>query len=476
MSKTTLIAGVVFGVLLVAVVATIQEKPERGISRLSIGDVAPDAITRVVASGGRTYELSRTDGGWALADGRPASSAAAERLANAIAKIESSTVVTRSPERFEELEVDEEGGTTIRVYDGNGEVAAFTVGKAARGGANVRVGDEVYLVRGVYESTFRRAADDWTEKSVFTASPDDLREIQVALGDGTTYTLVEQDGTWALAEDAVLPEGFRFDGDQARGFGRSLVSLRAARVLAEDPGNAVTGLGEGADVVTARVADVDSPLEIRLGNEAPEGGVYARASGLEHVVTVPPHVAATLRKAPTDFRDLRVMAIVPDEVVRLRIEEGDRRLVFSRETAADEWGLEESTEETPDGFELDPTKVTSRVAALAYARAGGVADPDVASAFEEAPTSLTVETAAGDRAVLVFGGDATLDGQPAHLARGNADDEVYVVPSYLKANLTGGLETFRRTAPPAGRPNLDPAALQQLPPEVRAQLLQQMAR
>lgn len=475
MSKTTLIAGVVFAVLLVAVVATIQEKPERGISRLSIGDVEPSAITRVVASGSRTYELTRTGDGWALADGRPASSAAADRLANAIAKIESSTVVTRSPERFEELEVDDASGTTIRVFDEAREVAAFTVGKAARGGANIRLGDEVYLVRGVHESTFRRAADDWAEKSVFSVSPDELREIRVSLGDGTTYTLVERDGSWALAEPSLLPEGFRFDGDQARGFGRSLVSVRAARVLAEDPGDAATGLGDGADVVTAEVAEADA-LEIRLGKEAPDGGVYARASGREHVVTVPAHVATTLRKAPTDFRDLRVMTIAPDEVVRLRIEDGDRRIVFSRETVADEWRLAESTEEPPDGFELDPSKVTSRVAALAYARAAGAADADVAAGFEDARVSLSVETPDGESSVLAFGGETTVDGQPAHLARGNADDEVYLVPSYVKNNLTGGLETFRRAAAPAGRPNLDPAALQQLPPEVRAQLLQQMAR
>src|SRR5690606_5261205 len=169
--------------------------------------VDPAAVTRLETRGKATVEMKKDGDDWQLADGKRADEVAIGRLLEAIPKIESSTVVTRNPERFAELEVDDEKGTTIVAAAGDRELAEFTVGKSARGGAHVRVDDTVYAVRGVFPSVFVREPDQWIEKKLFDVEREDVERIEVALADGTTYTLVTKDDQWTLEDPSVLPEG-----------------------------------------------------------------------------------------------------------------------------------------------------------------------------------------------------------------------------------------------------------------------------
>jgi len=472
MSKSTLIAAVVFAALLAAAFVTLREKPERGITHLSFTEIAPADVTRVVGHGKNEFELERTEDGWKLADGRPVQSAAADRLAEAIPRIDSSTVVTQNPDRFAELEVDDDAGTTIVVYGGDRQLAEFTVGKDAGRGANIRVDDAVYITPGVYQSLFRRDPAAWIEKKLFTLKPDGVRRVDVALGNGTSYALVKEEEGWALEDRSVLPPGFRFDSSQARNLVRSLASLHAGDVLAEDPGTETTGLDADVDVFTL-ADDEQEPHTLTLGRES-DGDVYARATGWEQVVKIPTSRAQGLRRAPASFRDLSLMKIEPSEITRLEIRSDDQDLVFERTSAEADWQIAASPEEELDGFELDPNKVSARLFALGAARALDVAGPDAEADFASPTTVLTVTTGDGETASLLFAGGTSQGGKASVLARGNADGETYVVTEPLRADLAGGLDTFRKTAAPPGRPAFDPASLQNLPPEVRARLLQQM--
>lgn len=473
MSKSTLIAAVVFAALLAAVVFTLDEKPERGIERISFAEVSAPEITRITATGKNTYEIEREEDGWRLADGRPADEAAVDRLVASVPNIESSSVVTKNPERFAELEVDDVSGTVFRAFAGDEPVAEFTVGTAARSGAHIRKNDVVYLVRHIRESTFRRGADLWTEKKVFDIPPQTVRRIDVALREGPRYALVNGDEGWSLEDPSALPDGFRFDSQQAATLSRTLAGLRAKDVLADELDETTTGFEIEADLLTMTV-DGKEPLVLRLGKDAEDASVYARATGTRFDVTVPKHIANALRKKPTDFRDLTLMEMDPKRTVRLEIQNGDDELVFERASVDEAWQLARSTNEAPGDFELDSAKVDSRLAALAYARAKGVAGDDADTSLNTPSATLRATNVAGETAALVFGNDAEHDGLPGVVVRGNADNTIYIAPSYAKTNLTGGLETFRKTALPQGPRTLDAGALQNLPPEVRAQLMEQV--
>lgn len=475
MSKSTLIAAVVFAALLAAVIFSLNEKPERGIERISFATVPPSEITRITATGKNTYEIERAEDGWRLADGRPANGSSVDQLVASIPNIESSSVVTQNPERFAELEVDDEGGTLFRAFVGDELVAEFTVGTGARGGAHIRKDDVVYLARNVRESTFRRDANLWTEKKVFDVPPQSVQRIDVVLHEGPQYALINGEAGWSLEDPSRLPEGFRFDPQQAATLGRTLAGLRAKEILPDPVEEATTGFESEADVLTMTV-DGEEPLTLRLGKDAGDTSVYARASGTRFDLTVPAHIATALRKKPTDFRDLALMEMDPKRIVRLEIQSGENELVFERTSVDDAWRLAHATEETPEDFELDPAKVDSRLAALAYTRATGVAASDVRAGLDTPSATLRATDVDGETAALVFGADTERDGLPGVAARGNADQATYIAPSYARTNLTGGLETFRKTTAPPHPPALDAAALQDLPPEVRAQLLRQMAR
>lgn len=472
MSKSTLIAAIVFVALLGAALFTMQEKPERGITRVSFRDITPADVTRIVATGKNSYELRRTDQGWALADGRPVNTTAAQRLTEALPKIESSAVVTQNASRFEELEVDDENGTRIAAFEGDTPRAEFVVGKDGRNGAHVRVGDAVYSARGVYQSLFRRDENAWLEKKIFDLPFDQLSRIDVTRADGTTYALVYDDEEWGLEDDSVLPEGFRFDSEAAAGLGRAITNTRSKDVLATDPGDEETGLGGSVDrfVLTGG----EEPLELRLASKDESDDAYARATGWDYVLVLPSHVVRGIQKTPLDFRDLTLMDFDPSVMTRVRIFDVDRELVFTRPSSEDEWSIESSTETEPDGFAFDPNKVNERLAAVAFSRAAEPAPDGVAPESDVPEAGIAASDAEGNEVVLGFFGEVDQHGIMGALARGNADDALYVAPTYARNNLTGGLASFATTTAPAGQPRFDPAQLQNLPPEVRQQLLRQM--
>jgi hypothetical protein len=481
MKKSTIIAIVVFAALLAGAVAMLREKPERGITRVSFAGVKPDEISRLETSGKAATKLAKEGEVWKLEGGKRADAVAIGRLLEAIPKIQSSTVVTRNPERFADLEVDDAKGTTVIASAADREVARFTIGKPARGGSHVRVGETVYAVQGVFPSVFARDSGQWIEKKLFDVDRANVEKVAVALADGTRYALVSKENKWTLEDPSVLPGGFRFDTSQAESVANQVINARANEVLEADPGDEKTGLGGAVDSFTL-IAKDGSKKTLRLGGESEQKNVYARADGWDEVLTLFPHSSRALRKKPTDMRDLGLMSFSPLDVVALEIAKGSDRLRLERGEDKS-WKVAKATEATPEGFELDPKAIEQRIVALRSSRATGVAAPGAKTGLDKPSATLTAIDDKGQSAVLAFGAEIKENDRDAVFARGNVDGETYLVAKLTQDNLTGGVATFaRQEAPPgmAGGPGglggIDPAALQNLPPEVRQQLLQQLVQ
>ncbi len=481
MKKSTLVAVVVFLALLGGVVWTMSRAPERGITRMSFAEVDVAAIDRLEMTGKHAVELSRDGELWKVKSGKEADSAAAKRAAEAIKEITSSDFVTSDPARYAEFEVDDEKGTRVKAYAKGQPVAEFVVGKTASGGSHIRVGGDVFVVKRVYTSTFAREGSQWLERKLFGDKLADATRVEVSLAGQAPYALVKKESKWELENAVGLPQGFRFDAAQASSLVSSLVNARADEILDADPGLETTKLGPESDLLAFVVETGEGESktsvrrELRLGASKEDKKVYAQVSGKPDVVTLAEWTAKSLRKAPADLRDLKFMSLETDKVVKLDIQDGRERLVLEKQGA--EWKVSSSSETIPGDFTLDPAGVSRRLSAIANARAAEVAPGVSAAAAGLAGAKAQVIVTLEDKksAVIKFGKEFKKeDGREMQYAAGNADNLVYAVTKWTRENITGGLKTFKKTGDPSGLSNIDPKALQNLPPDVRAGLMQQI--
>ncbi len=479
MKKSTLVAIVVFVALLVGVGYVLTRKPERGISRMSFATVDKATIDRLEITGKNPVTLVKQDGVWRLEGGKAADNAAVDRLLESIPKLGSSDLVTKSEEKFADLEVTEEKGAHVKAKQGQKLVADFTVGKYAAGGAHVLVDGAVYVVTGISMGSFSRDKASWLERKLFDDKLADAKKLEITLVGQTSYALVAEGDTWKVEDAKLLPAGFRFDSAAARSLISSLVTLRAKDILDADPGVEKTGLTDKADtlVYTVEIANGDTKKterrELRLGATLEDKSVYAQVLGKTDIVTLPEATAKNLRKAVTDFRDLKMMDFDKEKVAKIEVKDGKMRLVLEKVGA--EWKIASSSEVVPKDFELDAMAVTRRLAALQGARAAKLATESMATAGLAAPTAEVIVTFDDKKTVSVAFGKGTKDeDREMFFARGNADKAVYLVTKWTRDNICGGLKSFKKTGDPSGLSNLDPKALQGLPPDVRAGLQKQI--
>lgn len=475
MSKNTLIAVAAAAVLVVWAALSATTSSERGISRIDFSAAAPESITDIKLSGKYEASLKKEGEDWKV-DGKRADGAAVKRLTDAIAKVKSSDLVTKSESRYEELEVDDAKGLKVLAMAGPKTVAEFTVGKASKGGTHVRKGDEVYSVTGVFPTVFGKDTAGWRDKKLFTVDKKDIAKASVKLASGTSYDLVKEGELWKLADMSVLPEGFRFDHAIAERVITTLAGLRVKEYVSEDPGAEATGLGAGFDSLTFSAGDTS--YVVQLGKSTESGDVYGQVVGGEGLFLVAQYNVGNLRKLPTDMRDLKVIDVATDKVVALEITHGAEKVSFEKKEK--DWSLKSSSPKPAEGFELDINAIARRLSSLARARAMGVAPEGTALGRTTAKAVMTLED--GSKVELVLGAETKRDDKSFYLAKGNIDGLVYEMASHQLNGLMGTLESFKKQPPPpmgggmGGLGGLDPKTLESLPPEIRKQIEQQMAQ
>jgi hypothetical protein len=464
MNKTTLLAVAIFVALAAVAVTTMREKPERGITRISFTALEPARVDRVDIAGPNPIELRRIGDVWKVGD-KVADADAASGLLESVTRMQSTELTSRKRERYADLQVDNGKGAHVQLFGKGQTLADFVVGGSAPGGVYVRVGDAVYVVRGVYPGTFSRARSTWLDRHIFSDKADDVTRVEIAMSGKPAWTLVKQDGQWKPEDATVLPAAQRFDPNAARSLAQALVAARALDVLDEDPGADKTGLGEAPDTLRYTVAD--GVRELRLGGEAEGGTVYAKASTRGDLLTVGQSLARALRKQPPDLRDWTIMAFEPAGATRLSIASDGKKLAFEKVDAG--WRIADASEAQPERFELDPAGVIRRLAGLAAVRAVAEAEPDAAiSAGLKKPAAVaTIAMADGKTVELAFGAETKHGDDTVVFARGNVDTHVYLVPTAVRDSVLGGLDTFAKRDDGASFANFDPKKLEGLPPEVR---------
>ena len=378
--------------------------------------------------------------------------------------------------------MDAEKGAQVELTAGKRTLASLVVGKAATGGATyVRTGDRVFRVTGLYRGVFGKDASAWLERKLFVDAVTAVTRIEVRLHDAPVYALVKKEDVWALEDPSVLPAGFRFDAKAAASLVAAVVNARATDVLATPIDETTSGLGEAAEAwrYTLAAGEGGEPAvthELRLGAEKEAGVRYARTDRRADVVTLASSTVTSLRKRPTDLRDLAVILLDATKVRALHIVDGARTLELVKK--GDAWSLARTSETLPKGFELDPQAAARRVSTLASVHATRVDEGATlaASGLSRPSATVTATLEDGSQVRLAFGKDVEVEGRKEAYVLGNVDKSIYVVGSWTRTTLLGGIDTLRKKPDEDPLLNLDPKTLSGLPPEVRANLQQQIAQ
>ncbi|MCK5688147.1 DUF4340 domain-containing protein, partial [Myxococcota bacterium] len=348
------------------------------------------------------------------------------------------------------------------------------------GGSYMLFDGAIYKISKVFPATFKKERKAWFNRKLFDDQIADVKRLAVS-APGVSYALIQKDGEWALEDASVLPEGFRFDSGLARSLVNGVIGTRAKEILEKDPEAASSGLGKDAWTLAYSVgAGASAKVHtLLIGKSDAEKNVYAKSVESDDSLLLPASGAARLQKKIEDFRNLHVMDFDAAKAKELSIRTSKGLLSFVKTEG--QWAIGKSFEKAAEGFEFDPSTVARRLGVISSLKADARLDLDTAAAGLLAPRSvITVVQEDGTTVRLITGKEVQTGDKTNVYISGNIDGAVYQVAKARIDQLVGGLESFKKVAPPpggmGGNPlgNIDPQQLQNLPPEIRQQLIQQL--
>lgn len=457
MSRNTLIALGVFVLLGVAWFATREPEVSVGMHKFELAPLGVDAVTNIEFTG---VSFSKDNGTWMVAaTATPGKKYVADEnqvkaLVQAVADLKAPDFVTERTEKHAELEVDSAKGVTLK----SGPSRDLILGKASKnGGVYVRKAgsNDVYVSNGPLGSFAKKPLNDWRKKSVATLRLEDVKKVTIG-----TLTISTDDGNVWKAE-AGFPEGFRFDPAAARRFAGLVTNLNADGFTEE-------AVATTEALLTAEAKDGKKAV-LSLGAKQPDGLRPLRVEGDPQTYLVSTWVGDQFTTGLELFRDLRVAPFDPSKATKLTITSGGKKLVVAtRDLKENAWKLVEP-KTPPAGLDLDLNQVQGFVSRLSAQRA-----------IKLAPEGSDVKSAAASFEVIAD------DGKPftvSYAAPGTAtpqetfaratDGRVYVTSSAEKTQLEKGVENFKRLPPPPQNMG-QMQGLDQLPPEIRAQIEAQL--
>jgi hypothetical protein len=462
MKTSTLIAVAVFAVLGLAYFATREPQVTVGVHKLTFAPLSADAITRVELNG---LVLRAQDGAWTVASASvPEKQFAADEnlvkaLRESLAGLKAEDFVTEKPEKHAELELDASKGLSVKASTSAGVVRDVVLGKTSKsGGAYLREAqrNEVFVTTGALPVEARRTLSQWRKKSVVALKTDEVVKVQLAPAAGTPFTLQSDAGAWKLVE--TQPSDYRFDAAAALRLVGQLATLTAQDFAEGEPTEPVT------HTLIAELKE-GRTLTVRAYGKRSDGLRPVRVEGDPQTYLVADWQAEQVFKDLDGLRDLRLLRFEPGQVQRLTITATGQKTVVAKD--GESWKVVEP-KTLPSGFDFDPQQVTSVLLRLSNLRATRVVR-DVPDAKANLRPMVELTLAGASPLTLRFGSETSAPG--TLYARGD-DGLTYAVSASEKTTLEGGLQLFKRPPP---RPNFGGAqGLDQLPPEIRAQIEAQL--
>ncbi|MFO7617733.1 MAG: DUF4340 domain-containing protein [Bacteroidales bacterium] len=208
-NRTNRLLLIVFGILLLAVVANQLIKSSRGerTFRKDIIEYSADQITRIVfhsaGFASESIELIKEDTLWRLlSDGKEykADQTLASGIAGELAILEPEQLVANRKDAWAEYDVTDSSGIRMTISGPKGKTTDLIVGRFAYNQASrqpityVRLAREhnVYAVEGYLGLSFNRGVADLRDKSIFRGNRNDFTRISVNYPADSSFTLTRE--------------------------------------------------------------------------------------------------------------------------------------------------------------------------------------------------------------------------------------------------------------------------------------------
>lgn len=463
MKKPTIAALAAFAVLLIAFLATREKAVSVGIQKFEVPALASSAIESITISGANAAKLERGANGWTVADPAkpdakfPADEGQVQPLLTALSEFKAPDFVSDKADKHAEYEVTAEKGTSVSAT-GGGKTLAVILGKASKsGGTYVRKADAnaVFSTPSPAGYQVKKNVSAWRKKTIATAPQADVTQVDVARADGETFSLKGGEGGWTLASAA--PAGFRFDGAAAQRLVTQLTSLLAKDFLPAD------GDFSKANVFTLTLKD-GKTVKVTVSAAKRDDGSYAlKVDGDAQQYVVDSWVGEQFDKKLDALRDLSLLSFDLSKVTKVTLTAAGKKTIVAKEGEA--WKLVEP-KTAPAGVEFDGAQVPAQLSRLKGLRATKLVEKGALGA-----ASTTIELVVDGKPVkLVFGADTGSNSEV--FVKGNVDDAVYAIAGAEKQAWSEGAKVFNKPPPPPDFNQVQ--GLDQLPPEIRKQLMEQL--
>lgn len=463
MNKPTIAALAAFAVLLIAFFATREKEVSVGVQKFEVTPLSSSAIDTITITGANAAKLERGANGWTVADpSKPDAKFVADegqvtQTLTALGEFKAPDFVSDKADKHAEYEVTTEKGTSV-VATGGGRAFSVILGKASKsGGVYARKADAnaVFSSPSSLGYLVKKNVTAWRKKAIATAPVAELTQVDVVRADGSGWSVKSSDGAWSLASAA--PAGFRFDPAAAQRLVGSITALTAKDFLAAD------GDFSKAHLFTLTKKD-GTAIKVTLSATKRDDGSFAlKVDGDAQQYLVDSWLAEQLDKPLEGLRDLSLLSFDPAKVTKVTLTAAGKKTVVAKEGEA--WKLVEP-KTAPAGVEFDGGQVPVQLARLKTLRGAKLVEKGALGA-----PSTTIELVHDGKPVkLVFGAD-TGSGSEVFV-KGNADDLVYAIARAEKQVWSDGPKLFNKPPPPPDFGQMQ--GLEQLPPEIRRQLMEQL--
>lgn len=366
----------------------------------SLVDTTADEIGRlVIAAGGAETVLTKTDDDdeWRLtapisapADETQVSSITAALAALEVRRVVDDAVVDLAPFGLAEPVV--EVGFTLT---GDSQEQRLLVGDTTPTGneryAMLADTGRVVLIAPHLDSTFGKSPFTLRDKTILGFETSDVDQFEIK-SDGSSMRLTKAENEWRLRE----PWDVRAEFSTVEGAIGRLNSGEMRSVATEGGDDAAAGddpLGEYGLTeprITATIQLGSATATLLVGDDAPDGTVYAQDASRPVVFTIESSLVTDLARSAGEYRDKNLFDFRPFNASRLEVEQSDMTVVFEKATTGGEASEPSWTRVSPNAGEADRSEMDDLLAKLSNLRAESFVESRAEHGLDETTLLATV--------------------------------------------------------------------------------------
>lgn len=369
---------------------------EEGPKKEKVFSVEADKIEEIAikAESGEQTTLRKAGSDWQIVSpttAKPDSSEVSGLTSN-LSSVEIQSVVDENPPDLKEY-----GLASPRVevtFKAGGQSHTLQIGHKTPPGSDLyaKRGNEkkVFLIASYLDSTFNRKTFDLRDKTAIHVDRDKVDSLEVATPE-RTMRFTKANNEWQM----TAPTAGRADFSAVEGLAGRVAGLQM-KSIAPDTEAGKFGLDKPA--ATVRIGTGSSQATLAIGGKA-EDGLYARDLSRPLVFTIDATLLDDLKKDPFQYRQKDLFDARSFNSTRLEIARAGQTFVFEKTKGKNKEGQDEEKwrQVSPQGRDVDQTKVESLLSAITGAQATAAGTDAAKSALSKPELTIAIKYDGGKK-------------------------------------------------------------------------------